>query len=50
MDPGGHDRFKGASAQIRETQAMPTGTALLAIAWSALASSRVESVTIHLMW
>jgi hypothetical protein len=48
MDLGGHDRFGAASAQLRETAAMRIGTALLASAWSALASSRVESVAIHL--
>jgi hypothetical protein len=48
MDLGGHDRFKGASAQLRDTAAVRIGTALLAAGWSALASSKVESVTIHL--
>lgn len=48
MDLGGHDRFGAASASLRGTAAQRTGTALLATAWSALASSRVESVTIHL--
>jgi hypothetical protein len=48
MDLGGHDRFGGGSAPFRDTAAMRNGTALLATAWSALASSRVESVNIHL--
>jgi hypothetical protein len=48
MDLGGHQRFGAGAAAARETAAMRTGTALLATAWSALASSRVESVCIHL--
>jgi hypothetical protein len=48
MDLGGHERFGGGRAIQRETAAFRTGTALLATAWSALASARVESVMIHL--
>lgn len=48
MDLGGHDRFGTGAAPFRDTAALRNGTALLATAWSALASSRVESVTIHL--
>jgi hypothetical protein len=48
MDLGGHERFGGAGAPFRDTAATRNGTALLATAWSALASSRVESVTIYL--
>lgn len=48
MDLGGHDRFGAKAASFRDTAAVRNGTALLATAWSALASSRVESVNIHL--
>jgi hypothetical protein len=48
MDLGGHERFGAAGVSPRDTPALRTGTALLASAWSALASSRVESVNIHL--
>ncbi len=49
MDLGGHQRFGvGSAPAARESAAQRTGTALLATAWSALASSRVESVSIHL--
>ena len=48
MDLGGHERFGGRSAPIRDSAAQRVGTALLATAWSALASARVESVSIHL--
>ena len=48
MDLGGHERFGIGQPALRETAGFRTGTALLAAAWSALASARVESVTIHL--
>jgi hypothetical protein len=48
MDLGSHDRFGAGATSLRETLALRTGTALLATAWSALASSRVETVSIHL--
>lgn len=48
MDLGGHERFGGGHPALRETAASRTGTALLATAWSALASARGDSVTIHL--
>jgi hypothetical protein len=49
MDMGGHQRFKvGTAAVVRESAGTRAGMALLTAAWSALASSRVESVSIHL--
>jgi hypothetical protein len=47
MDLGGHGQFGASGASVRDTPAARTGTALLATAWSALASSRVESITIE---
>lgn len=48
MDLGGHQQFGTSAAFVRPSAAAQTGAALLATAWSALASSRVESVSIHL--
>lgn len=48
MDLGGHQRFGTSAASARQSAATHTGAALLATAWSALASSRVETVSIHL--
>jgi len=48
MDLGGHQRFGTSAGSARLSAAAQTGTALLATAWSTLASTRVESVSIHL--
>lgn len=48
MDLGRHQQFGTNTASARPSASAQAGAALLATAWSALASSRVETVSIHL--